>query len=52
MQEKEYIMAPDSKDMLQKAEGTKIQWKQGKDPTVKVRALLTACRQMRWCLSS
>ena len=31
-------MAPGDKDMLQSAEGTSIQWKQGKDPTTKVHA--------------
>lgn len=37
LQEKDYVMASETKDMLQKSEGTKIEWKAGKDPTVKVR---------------
>ena len=31
-------MAGEDKDMLEAAVGTKISWKQGKDPTVKVPA--------------
>ena len=36
------MMAGEAKDMLEQAVGTKIEWKQGKDPTVKVQPCAAA----------
>ena len=46
-------MAGEDKDMLEAAVGTKIAWKQGKDPTVKVLSRLdTQCilQPVRSCM--